>query len=352
VLLGALVDARRLSDADLGVAAMLELFAMGLAAGLAGALAAPRRLKLLGVSAAVLLAAANLCCLRAAGGAILALRALAGVPEGLLIWLAVGMIARARTPEREAAVFFTGQCVAQLTLAVLFWVVILPRFGADGGLAAMAATSLLAAPAALLLPRAYGPLVQAEGLAGAPPRRGWAALLATFVFVSANGAVSVYLEPLAHEAGLSAEVARLALVASLLAQVAGGVLATLLAGRVGYLRVFAVCTLVYLLVWAVYGFTRSALVFILATMAAGLITLLVGPFLTPLAIEADPTRRTAMQSAGAQIFGGAAGPLIASRFVSDTHVRLVLVLASGALALGFAMILGLGLTAPGRRGSP
>ena len=50
---------------------------------------------------------------------------------------------------------------------------------------------------------------------GAPPPRGWFALLATVVIVAANGAVSVYLEPLAHQAGLSANVARLALFVSL-----------------------------------------------------------------------------------------------------------------------------------------
>ncbi len=348
VLLGALADAHRLSAADLGVAAMLELFGMGLTTGLAGALLKPKGLKRLAIVFSVLLAVVNALCVSATGPEILVLRTLAGVPEGGLIWIAVGMIARSKTPERWAAYFFMGQVAAQLALALLFWVFVLPRFGADGGFVVMAATTLLAAPAALLLPAAYGPLTQAAGLSGSPPARGWAALLATFVFVSANGAVTVYLEPLAHEAGLSADVARLALVASLIGQVAGGVLAIVLAGRVGYLKVFAVCTATYLAVWGVYGFTHSAAVFIIVTMAAGVINLLVGPFLTPMSIEVDPTRRTAMQSAGAQIFGGAAGPLVASRFVTDASVRLVLTMASVALAVGFAAILLLSLTAPRR----
>ena len=53
-----------------------------------------------------------------------------------------------------------------------------------------------------------------------------------------------------------------------------------------------------------------------------------------------------MQSAGAQILGGASGPLLASFTVDDANVRGVLVLGAIALVIGFAIILGLHATAP------
>jgi MFS family permease len=78
---------------------------------------------------------------------------------------------------------------------------------------------------------------------------------------------------------------------------------------------------------------------------AGVTTLLISPFLTPMIIEADPTRRAGMQSAGAQILGGAAGPLAAAFLVSDADVRGVLVLGAAALVLGFAMIFAIHVSA-------
>jgi hypothetical protein len=81
-----------------------------------------------------------------------------------------------------------------------------------------------------------------------------------------------------------------------------------------------------------------AWLFIVVTMISGAASLLVGPFLTPMTIEADPTRRAAMQSGGAQILGGALGPLVASFLVGDADVRGVLVMGVTALLIGFAMI--------------
>jgi hypothetical protein len=345
VLLGALQDEHRLSAAGIGLAAMLELLSMGIVTGVCGAVLPPKRMRMIAVVSSVLLAALNFLALGASGLGVLLARTAAGAPEGVLVWITVGMIARSETPERWAAVFFTAQVLAQMALAGLFWIWVLPRFGANGGLWALGVTSLLGVPLAFTSPDRYGALTQAAGLSGAPPPRGWAALFATVVLVSANGAVTVYLEPLAKEAHLSAGVARLSLFASLLAQVAGGLLATYLAGKVRYMTVFMVCTVFFLIVWAIYGVSAPAWLFVGASALAGLTALLVGPFLTPMTIEADPTRRTAMQSAGAQILGGAAGPLLAAFIVSDANVRGVLVQGALALLLGLAMIAAIRFTA-------
>lgn len=355
-VLGALVDERRLSASGLGLTAMLELFSLAAATGLAGAFLKPEKLRLIGAGAALLLAALNVATCQASGVSIFVIRAAAGAPEGLLLWITVSMIARSRTPERWAAIFFTARVASELATALAFAFAIIPRAGADGAFATMGLICLVGLPAALLLPDTFGPLTDAAGSRGparakAPPVRGLIALVATVVYVSANGAVAVYLQPLAHRAGLSADVARTAVWASLAAQILGGALATALAGRVTYLPVFAVVTTGFLAVWLVFGLHPSPAQFIAADALAGAVALLVGPFLVPMIIEADPSRRTALQSAGAQALGGGAGPLLAALVVGDRDVHGVLWMGAALLIGGFALIAGLRLTRPSLEGA-
>jgi len=324
---------------------------MGVTTGLCGALLPAARLRTIGVLGSIGLAILHTATLYASGPGVLLARTAAGVPEGVLLWITVGMVVRSRTPERWSGVFFTGQTVIQLMLAGAFWLWIMPKYGSNGGFLTLGLVTLLGVPIALLAPNRYKALDQVGGVAGggekgAPPPRGWVALLATVIIVAANGAVSVYLEPLAHALNLSPDVARLALFTSLVAQVAGGSIATLIAGKARYITVFAGCVVAYIVAWSIYGFSANAFAFVGASTLAGFTSLLLGPFLTPMIIEADPTRRAGMQSAGAQILGGAAGPLLASFLVSDTNVRGVLVMGVVSLVLGFAIIFGLHATAP------
>jgi len=351
-VLGALVDEHRLSQAGLGIAAMLELAALAISTGLAGAFLKPEGLKPIAAGAALFLAAINLGTYHASGVAVYAIRAAAGVPEGLLLWITIGMIARSRTPERWAAAFFTARVASELATALAFAFAIIPKAGADGAFATMGLISLLGLPAALWLPERYGPLPQFDGAkssggaGGPPPLRGLIALVATLIYVSANGAVAIYLQPLAHRAGLSADVARTAVWVSLAAQILGGALATVMAGRVRYLPVFVCVTIGFLGVWIVFGLHPPALGFILADAVAGAVALLVGPFLVPMVIEADPSRRSAMQSAGAQALGGAAGPLMAFAVVGNRDVHGVLWLGAALLLTGLAIIAWLHFTNP------
>jgi hypothetical protein len=267
------------------------------------------------------------------------------VAEGVLLWITVSMIARTVTPERWAGAFFTAQTLAQLVLAVALAWVIAPRFGANGGFLALAGCSVLGVAPALLCPDRFAPLPLRSGESEVPPPRGWMALASTLVFVSAGGAVGVYLQPLAHEAGLGADVARTALWVSLAAQVAGGALATALAGRVRYFTVFLMTSAAYLAVWFLFGRAMPAWAFVGANAVAGLFGLFLGPFLVPFTIDADPSRRAAMQSGAAQLLGGAFGPLLASQVVGDQEVRGVLWLGAGLLLAGLAGVAGLRFTA-------
>src|SRR6202000_81684 len=148
---------------------------------------------------------------------------------------------------------------------------------------------------------------------------------------------SIYLIPLARQAGLSVAIGRTSVSVALACQMVGGVVATAIAGRVRYITVFWVCAAVFAAAWAVYAIHAPAWLFIAMSGLAGLATFVAGPFLVPMTIEADPSRRAAMQSGAVQLLAGALGPLLASFTVSDKNVHGVLVMALALQVAGLAI---------------
>jgi hypothetical protein len=345
ILLAALVDEHRLDARGIGLAAMLEALTMGAATAVASAVLKPVRLRIIGVMAAVALTAIDLATLAVHGDGVFLVRGLAGIPEGLLLWICIGMIARTVTPERWAGVLLTALTLAQFLASTLCAVLIVPRFHANGGFAFVAIVSLLAAPISLLIPDRYANLPDTGGASFPLPPRGWVALVAMLLIGAASGAVGIYIVPLAHQAGLSSETGGVANSVSLAAQVAGGVVAIAIAGRVRYFHVFLAGTVAFLITWGVYGFTQPAWLFVGVSGLYGFMLLLIGPFFVPMAIEADPSRRTAVQVGAAQILGGALGPLLAILSVSDANARGVLFLGGGLVLSGLALVAWLHFTA-------
>ena len=103
-------------------------------------------------------------------------------------------------------------------------------------------------------------------------------------------------------------------------------------------------TAVALATWAIYGFASPAWLFIAATAAQGFIGIFVTPFLVPMTIEADPSRRAAVQSGAAQLIGGAMGPLLASRVVGAGSVHGALWLGAALTVAGLAVVAWLHVT--------
>lgn len=338
VVLGALAAEHRLTAADIGDVASIEVLSMGIATALVGVLSKPRRLKTIGVIGSLMLAAIDLATAHAHGLTIFALRGLAGVVEGVLLWITVAMISRTVTPERWAGVFFTAQTFAQLVLAIALAVAIMPTSGASGAFLALAICAVVGIAPALIGPSRLADLNPGEAIAGPPPPRGWIALAGTLVYVAGGGAVAVYLQPLALEAGLDANVARTALWVSLAAQVAGGASATALAGRMRWHTVFLIASASSLLVWWLFGQKVPAWLFVGANALAGFTAILLAPFLVPMTVEADPSRRAAVQSGAAQLIGGAAGPALAAMVVSDNEVHGALWLGAIVMLTGLAIV--------------
>jgi hypothetical protein len=332
VLLGALQAEHRISDPDIGFIAMTEVLSMGVFTALAGIVLKPQRLKRIGIAASLLLAGVDLASAGASGLSVYVMRGAAGAIEGVLLWITVAMISRTQTPERWAGAFFTAQTGAQLILAVLFAIWIMPAFGSTGGFVALTVCALIGLVPALIGPSRLADLNPGEEIAGPPPLRGWVALVGTLIFVAGGGAVAVYLQPLAEQAGLDAGVARTALWVSLAGQVMGGAAATALAGRVRWFHVFLGASAANLVVWWVFGQHVPGWLFVGANALSGVMSIFLAPFLVPMTIEADPSRRAAVQSGAAQLIGGALGPALAGAIVSDKDVH-------GALWLGAALML-------------
>jgi hypothetical protein len=345
LLLGALAEEGRLSANQLGIVATAELLAMGLTAGFAGSLLKASRLKLVAILALVVLAILDVLTPLARGDRVTLVRAAAGIPSGILVWITIAFIARTPTPERWAGAYVTAQTLGQFIMAALASAFIAPRFGADGGFVALAVLCVASLPAALLLPRDLAPL-PAAATAGLPNSRGWVALAASFLFLAVSSGVWVYVEQLSRQAHHAPAVVGQAISLSLALQVAGGVAATVLAGRIRWLWALIVCAVADLAIFAGFALMPAPAPFIALTGALGFAWLFATPFLVPMTIEADPTRRAALLIGGAQLVGGSLGPLFASLFVTDADARGALVFATGCVITAGAIVLGLHATRP------
>lgn len=138
----------RITTPEIGLSAMIELVTMGLTAGLTGLVLPPRRLREFGVAASCIVVASDLVTPLVWHGGVLALRAVGGLAEGYLLWLAIALISRHADPARMAGIFLTGMITSQLIFAALLGDVLAPRFGAFGVFGGLAATGALAAIAA------------------------------------------------------------------------------------------------------------------------------------------------------------------------------------------------------------
>jgi len=342
IVLGALVEQRLITLPGVGVVAMGEIIALGVGVAVADALLPVAWQRATAVLAALLAALLNLATVHALGDvAFVALRAAAGLAEGLLLWVATVSIVRAAAPDRITAVFMVVQALAQIALAATLALWVLPAAGWKGGFVAMAAASLLAAAlaAALPAPATLAPAACAASAATATARLRWSAatlapLLVAFLQMSAIGALWAYLEPLALRAGLDAHAAQLQTSWVLGMQIVGGLAAIYWVRRLSVtatltLGSVALC-LVAAAMYRVPG--NAALGFAAVCVVFGFAWMFLMPFHVGLALRADAQGRVAVLIPAAQLIGSACGPLLASLLLhADDPAPVPLV------GLGFAL---------------
>jgi MFS transporter, DHA1 family, inner membrane transport protein len=337
-LLGALAAGGRISTGAIGPLATIELLAMGLAAGGAGAFLAKRGVRTIATVSLIVSALCDVMTPAAVGGEVFALRAIAGLAEGAAIWLAIGFIIRSSGPERWSGLYLGIQTAAQFALASVIAAMIVGQANASGFLllAAVTVAALVFVP---LLPSRFAPIETGESDQPPIPARGWIALAGIVFYLAAVVAIWVYIEPLGLHRALDSHSVRIIAPLALGMQVLGALTAAVLAERIPAAITLAGTAIVTILLFALFAVTSSPMLFILGAAIFGFLWLFAMPFQIPLVMAADPSRRAALMIGGAQLIGSSLGPLSAGLLVGGNDVSPVPVLAAASMIGGVALLL-------------
>jgi hypothetical protein len=344
LVLGAIVEEHRLSLPQLGWATAAELLAIGLAETVVGAVLKPHRLRTIGIAAGLLVVLADLAGTECSGLAMVADRAVAGLAEGILLWLPVSMIARARRPALWWSVFQIAQAVAQLAFALIVPVAILDRFGANGAIVALALTGLIAMAAALFIPTHFEELPTAHsnasvaGARGGIPLAGYVILGAMFLLAAFTFGVYAYFEPLGAQAGHSTQIVGFGMSASLAGQILGVLIATLVVNRLRAFPVLIASAAANFALLALFASMPGAWIFVATGFLYGLVFLFTLPFMIPMVIEVDPSRRSAVVLNGVLLVGASVGPAMCAFAVHDSDARGAVMVSGICLAASTAIL--------------
>lgn len=339
VLFGALLQAGKISIAQIGHAATAELVTLGIGVPLTGWLLEGRPVRPLAIAAAVLLALANLATVLVSGEGVTAVRALAGLAGGALLWLSVAMVVRSPNPTILSACSLLLQAFVQMLVAAgIGWATPGAVAGVPVVIAALGVVVIALMP---LVPRSFVPLPREETASGLPPPRGWVVLATMLLLQAAIVGAWVYMEPLGKQAGLTPGQIAMAVPLSLGAQLVGGTLAIILASRVSWLVALTVASvaLAGVLLWM--AALPSPGLFLGLEVVFGLLWTFISPYLTPFAIDNDPTRRTAELGPAAVLIGSGLGPLAASAIASEQDGAQVLQLCAGLAGVATLLIVAL-----------
>jgi hypothetical protein len=88
------------------------------------------------------------------------------------------------------------------------------------------------------------------------------------------------------------------------------------------------------MVW-ILGMRPSAVLFLVDAAIFGFIWIFILPFMVPMLIEADSSRRSAVLTSGVGLLGGSLGPTMAAMLISPDNTRGALWLGAGCLVICF-----------------
>jgi DHA1 family inner membrane transport protein len=322
ILLGALVEAGRLSNASLGSVSTLELLGIAIASGIGPAIRKVRRPRTLLALACLALVVLNSLCIVAPDAIWIAvIRGACGLLEGGLLAAALLTITYSRHPEALYGYFLGITAVPQILCSYVLSTYAIPRFGASAGFVLMALTSLLAAAAC----RSVGAWNAGADEEQSPdvirlsmPRL--VALFTIFLQNAAIGATFSYLVLFAGQDGVPPDAIGIAMAALQLFAVLGALTVGLIAWRVD--QKFALplgCLVQAAVVFSLLHYP-GANAYIIGCALFGMFWNSLVPFGMKLLLALDPSRRLALYNSAACLGGLAAGPFIASNFVTEQDV--------------------------------
>lgn len=342
-LLPLLAAEGRLTLAQLGQVAMAEAIGMLIAVSVANAALRPEKLKLIVLAAAVIGLLLDLSTARLSGSAVLAARFVHGLCAGVLLWVWVGFLTRVDNPARWVAIYITAQAALLLVLSSFITAVVVPWGGAVAGFAVVAAAYGIIGAVSVVVPARFAPLIH-EGGSMMPPRAGWIGLFVCFAQLAGTLAMWVYIKPYGAQLGLSAATTGLAMATGMGAMIAAGLVATALAGRVSAFVMVLVVPLLSVATLGLLLVATSAAPFIFATGAFAFLWMVLPAFHMPYLIDVDPSRRSAVHMATAQLVGVAGGPALASLAVTDGDASGAIFISAGLYMASILAVVAMRLT--------
>jgi predicted MFS family arabinose efflux permease len=332
LLIGSLIDGFGLDAPGAGVLGSLELGGIAASSLLLAPLLDRTSRRRVAIRGALVACAGH--ALSALAGSYLAFalaRLAAGLGEGAAIAAANSAAASARDPDRlfARATVLGGVIAAGFLVALPF---ALEPWGHPGGFGAILAISLLGLPFLSWLPAISDPGATARGL---PARKllGFSALASIFLFSVAQAAIWAFSERIGIAVGLSRQEVGLALGATTVAGLAGGLLAALVGtcgGRMALLAAGLGANVGSTWMVAIAGSSELYLAGLLAWSLAFYFAL---PYLLGTAAALDRRGRWTAAAAGVSAVGVAIGPVSAGLVVGDS---------SYAALGGFVIACGLG----------
>jgi len=338
VLLGALAEEGRLSDAALGRIAWVEVLALALASAIG-----PRVLRV--GSARRTIAAA--CLVLALSNAVvyfshdttllIGSRLVAGLMEGLLLATTNIAITRGVHPERLSALFLMVSAIPQVAASYLLPAVVMPRLGADSGFGLLFVMAAAGVGVAFLL---------GKEIQDAPPDQAAARVwtpavllgLAGVVLQNAgNGAGWEYQARVGENLHFSGQVVGTAIASDLVFQIIGTFAVAWIAWRLPFRTVLLLSCFIQAAILVAMGRVHSPYAYISVCAMFGAMWLGVNPFQVSLLVDLDKTRQAALLLASLQLVGFGTGPLICSFFVRPGNIEAAFWCAAGLVMASFAL---------------
>jgi hypothetical protein len=321
VLLGALAQAHRVTDAQLGPLATVEVLALAFGSAIGPSLLRSGAMRLKTGLLSLLLVAANLGIYAAHSVLMLdLLRGVAGLIEGLMMGATIVITIQNRQPDRLNAIFLALSALPQALMAYLLPVWIVPSYGANGGFVVLALLSLISAGSALFLvdsvptpkPEATGAPVWTVAL--------FVALAAVALQNAAIGGAWDYMQLLADQHHFPPQMAGIAVSGGLMFQVGGAFAVAAWGPRFSFRAALIVGTLCQTVVIALLAVAGTPLMYVGPALTFGLFWLAMSPFQVRLLIDIDKTRSGALLLTAVSLVGLSIGPSVSALGVHEADV--------------------------------
>jgi len=343
VVLGGLARAGWVSEAQIGPLATVEVLAIALGSAIGPGFLRGGAMRLKTAVLSLALAGANLAIyLVHAALALDALRACAGLIEGLILGATIVITVQNSRPDRMNALFLAFSTLPQSVMAYFLPTWITPRFGPEGGFVVLAVLAVISAGSAFFL---------VDSAPKPPPETvgktvwGWPVLVALAAVGFQNAAIGGawdYIELLADQHHFPAQLAGVAVSGGLLFQVAGAFAVAAWGPRLPFRAALVAGSLFQSAIIALLALAQTPLMYIAPALSFGLFWLAMSPFQVRLLIALDQTRGAALMLTAVTLVGLSAGPSISALGVRGADVTGAFWIAAVLMATGCALYAALG----------